>query len=535
MKLDILIKNACIVDGTGAQPFKGHVGLKDGKIALVQKGNVAEGKEAALVVDADGKYLSPGFIDIHRHGDVAVFRENFGKLELQQGLTTIVNGNCGLSLVPLSPNFEAEVKNYLFPVTGKIHEFIKTASVAEYHAQLSAHYGGHLPINVGMLAGSGTIRASRFGYEKQKLSAREKGDVRSVIERSLSHGALGVSLGLGYAPECFYSTEDLIDVLAPLKGTNSVVAVHMRDEAYHLEESVAEMIEVAERLKIHVHVSHLKAIGKDNWNSRVEKSLNLLKAARERGENLTCDVYPYTAGSTQLIHVLPHDFLVGGNAGIARRLQIPAERENLTYRILHTEAEGSLARAVGWENISLAALTHEENKQFLGKTIVEAAEMAKKGPFDFTYDLLISENCRVTMIDKITCDEDLERIIRGEFSNFISDSTYPTQGMFHPRVANAFVRTLEQYVKTGKFPLEKIIQKQTSMCAQVVNLHSKGKIAPGFDGDLVIFQLEKIHENATFSQPLLPPSGIEKVFVGGVLALDNGEVTGNCGGKILTA
>jgi N-acyl-D-amino-acid deacylase len=187
------------------------------------------------------------------------------------------------------------------------------------------------------------------------------------------------------------------------------------------------------------------------------------------------------------------------------------------------------------ENITLAALTREENKPFLGKTITEAAEMAKKDPFDFTYDLLISENCQVTMIDKITCDEDLERIIDAEFSNFISDSTYPTRGMFHPRVANAFVRTLEQYVKSGKFPLEKIIQKQTSMCAQVVNLHSKGQIAEGFDGDLVLFDLEKIHENATFPQPLLPPSGIEKVFVGGLLALDKGELTGNRGGKVLTA
>jgi N-acyl-D-amino-acid deacylase len=233
--------------------------------------------------------------------------------------------------------------------------------------------------------------------------------------------------------------------------------------------------------------------------------------------------------------VLPHDFLVGGNAGIAQRLKNPKERENLTYRILHTEAEGSLARAVGWENITLAALTREENKPFLGKTITEAAEMAKKDPFDFTYDLLISENCQVTMIDKITCDEDLERIIDAEFSNFISDSTYPTRGMFHPRVANAFVRTLEQYVKSGKFPLEKIIQKQTSMCAQVVNLHSKGQIVEGFDGDLVLFDLEKIHENATFPQPLLPPSGIEKVFVGGLLALDKGELTGNRGGKVLTA
>ena len=261
--LDTIIRGGLVIDGTGAPGFRADVGILDGKIAAV--GDLT-GREARQAVNADGLTVTPGFIDIHRHADAAAFRPGFGAAELCQGLTTIVNGNCGLSCAPFGAAHGRAIRDYLRPITGEIPAEMATGSLADYFASLPP-----LPLHMGMLAGAGVLRADAAGYELEHLEDRHYRAIHRALEQALADGALGVSLGLGYAPECFYTTEELIRALQPIAGQDVPVTVHMRQEGGGVCQSVEEMLAVARALGVPMHISHLKAMGRENWGRSLRR------------------------------------------------------------------------------------------------------------------------------------------------------------------------------------------------------------------------------------------------------------------------
>ena len=445
--LDWVIRGGTVIDGSGAAPFRADIGIRGGKIAAV--GSCGE---AAQTLDAAGRYVTPGFLDIHRHGDAAVFRPGFGRAELRQGLTAIVNGNCGLSLAP-------------------------------------------------------------FGA---------------------AHRALGVSLGLGYAPECFYTPDGLLRALAPLQGSGIPICVHMREEGDMVCDALREMLRAARLLRTPVHISHLKAMGPRNWNRRIPEALKLLQQARDEGLDVSCDVYPYCAGSTQLLHLLPQDFLAGGTDAVAARLRDPAQRDILRERIAHGRDFDNIAQMVGWDNIRLTTLHRPEFQPLTGKTLAEAARLLGLEPVDCLCHVLAEEACNVTMIDFITCDEDIDRILRAPFASVISDSLYPTEGLPHPRVYGTFTRILETFVRERHvLTLPEAVQRMTALPAQALHLQGKGRIAAGMDADVNVFDLAAVHERATWEQPAQESEGMDAVFVGGAPAILHGAFTGAANGQVL--
>ena len=246
--LDLLIRGGTVVDGTGSAPYAADVAVENGKI--VEVGDLP-GAHARRVISADGKLVTPGFIDIHRHADLAAYRPGFGQLELRQGLTTIVNGNCGLSAAPMRRARRAEIAAYLQPICGEMPKQVPTDSLADYFAGQP-----ETPLHTGMLVGAGVLRASAAGYALEHLEDKHYKAIHRAMEQALADGALGVSLGLGYAPECFYTTQELIRALEPLAGQNIPVTVHMRQEGGGVLEALAEMLTVARALRIPVHISH---------------------------------------------------------------------------------------------------------------------------------------------------------------------------------------------------------------------------------------------------------------------------------------
>ncbi len=240
MKFDIVIKNGRIIDGSGAPAFNADLGIRDGKIAAY--GNLT-GAEAEKEIDAAGYTVTPGFIDIHCHADAEAYRAGYGDLELAQGLTSIVNGNCGLSVAPMSESSAEEIKAYLRPITGEIGDNVPTRSMKEYLAGVK-----DAPVNSYMLVGAGTVRAGIAGYKKLRLDDEDFAAIHKTLEAALAEGALGVSLGLGYAPECFYTTEELIRALRPLENGDIPFTVHMRQEGSGVVESVKEMIAVGKAM-----------------------------------------------------------------------------------------------------------------------------------------------------------------------------------------------------------------------------------------------------------------------------------------------
>ena len=523
---DTIIRGGTVLDGTGCPGFTADVGVTAGRITAVDDLSAAQ---ARRTIDASGKVVTPGFIDIHRHADAAAFRPGYGELELRQGLTTIVNGNCGLSAAPFGGAHDAAIRAYLRPITGDIPEALPAVSMAAYLSALRA-----LPLHTGMLVGMGTLRAAAAGYELERLEDEHYRAIHRAMEQALADGALGVSLGLGYAPECFCTTEELLRALAPLRGQDIPLTVHMRQEGAGVCTAVEEMLTVARALRIPLHISHLKAMGRDSWGKRIPRALALLEQARQEGLDVSCDVYPYTAGSTQLLHILPPEFLEGGMDAVVRRLADPAQRQTLAHRIEDGGGFDDIAKLAGWDGIFLSSLHCPEDEQFLGKSIAEEAAMEHKSPLDSCCDLLIREHCQVTMIDFMAAEEDIAAILRSPLSCLISDATYPTEGMPHPRVYGSCARLLQHFVgEKGVLSLEEGVRKLTLEPARALRLPGKGVIAEGADADLCVFDPAALSERGTYQQPCRTAEGMTAVFVGGQLAVENGQPTGVKNGRII--
>lgn len=525
--LDYLIRNAHILDGSGAPAVSGDVGISDGIITAV--GHLGE-IGAHQVIDAAGRTLTPGFLDIHRHADDALFRPGFGLAELSQGLTTIINGNCGLSLSPVEGPYRASVLQYLSPIVGEL-EARDFPTVAAYRRQAAA---AAPPLHTGTLVGMGTLRACVAGFRDGPLTDGEYRRLHTLLERALGDGALGVSLGLGYAPECFYDTSGLIRALEPLRDSGVPVTVHMRQEGDGVVKALAEMLTVARSLRTPVEISHLKAIGRRNWRRAVPRMLEMLTHARQEGLDIACDVYPYPAGSTQLIHVLPPEFQAGGMDALTAALRDPDKRAAMRRRMETGTDFENISLLVGFENILPTSLHDAGDLPYEGKSLADIAAQAGRDPYDVLFDLLAREHCAASMIDRITDQEDIDDILRAPFSSVISDATYPVGGLLHPRVYGTFPRVLESYVRErGVLTLPEAVHKMTRLPADRLGLVKKGRIQPGADADLCLFDPAAIRERGTWQNPAQAAAGMDYVFVSGVPAMAKGKYTGKGCGNVL--
>ena len=525
---DTLIRSVRVIDGSGAAAFTADVAIREGVIAAV--GQLA-GAAAVEVIEADGRVLTPGFIDIHRHADAALFRDGFGAAELSQGLTTLINGNCGLSMAPVTGKHAEETVRYLAPITGEISQKLRFASLKDY---FQAAEKRKLPLHNAMLIGMGTLRTLVSGFAAGDLELRQERDLHYYMEQALADGALGVSLGLGYAPEIFYSTDGLIRALAPLYESGVPLTVHMRQEGDGVVESLREMLLVGKALKTPLEISHLKAIGTHNWRKAVPEMLRLIEQAREDGVDVSCDVYPYAAGSTQLIHVLPPEFQEGGTDRLIAALQSEDARREMKRRMQTGSDFENITELVGFENVIATGLRRAENKPYEGWSVGRIAQQLGKDPYDALFDLLAQEACMTTMIDFIAHEDDIREILQKPYSGVISDATYPSAGLLHPRVYGTFARLVEKYVVKEKcLTLEQAVHKVTRQPADRFGLAQKGRIEVGADADLLLFDPAHVRENGTYQKPDELASGFDYVFVSGEAAVAGGRLTGKCGGTML--
>ena len=522
---DIVILHGEVLDGSGRDAQRLDVGVRGGEIVAL--GDLS-GAAAGRVIDAGGRTVCPGFLDLHRHADAAVLRDGYGPSDLCQGITTMGNGNCGLSLAPQFGPYTDAIAAYLHPVTGAF-DGVPVSSFAAYHGALKAR---GLPVNVLTLAGGGTVRATVAGFGKVRLADEDYATIHALLEDALRDGAGGVSLGLGYAPECFYTTDELIQALAPLRNSGVVLSAHVRGEAMHLLESHAEVLAVAKALGVPLQISHLKGTGRENWGKLVPEALRRIARAREEGLDVTVDAYPFTAGSTQLIHILPPEFLEGGPAVMSEKLKDPAQRKALKERLRTGRDFDNYVYLVGWENIAPSSVKCPEDARYIGRSIAESA--GDGDPADFAFDLLVRSGCEVTMIDKLTDEDDIAAIYRSPFAYVISDATYPTTGRLHPRVYGACAQVLERFVnQRHDLTLPEAVNRMTLRPAERYGLHHKGRIALGADADILVFDPARVHVAATFQDPERPAEGMDYVLVNGQLAIDGGRMTEVRAGKVL--
>jgi N-acyl-D-amino-acid deacylase len=354
---DIVIKRGAVFNGTGSPSFQADIGISEGKIIRIGEINDKGNK----TIDAKELVVSPGFIDMHNHADHAILAFPNAECYIMQGVTTSLVGNCGLSMAPINSDNLELTKTYLSP-------FLRTDFDYQWDWITSKEYfekirKNHTAINLAPLVGQGTLRIAVKGFEMTKASKEEMEKMKNILRQELEEGAFGLSTGLVYPPGSYSTTEELIELTSVLKKYNALYTTHLRNESDRLLESVEEAIKIGEENGISVEISHHKAIGKANWG-KVKKSLKMLESARQRGVDINCDVYPYTAAMTTVSSLLPPWSLEGGVKKMLARLKNQEERLKIEKDITEGRMKGeNWIKGIGWGNIMVAECPLEKGKR----------------------------------------------------------------------------------------------------------------------------------------------------------------------------
>jgi N-acyl-D-amino-acid deacylase len=521
---DILIKNAIIIDGTKNKKYKADLALFEGRIEKI--GKLTEIR-AQNTIDANGLYLSPGFVDLNNHSDTYLTLFTIPGLEslLQQGITTILGGNCGSSLAPLvSADILKSVQKWV-----DISEInLNWLTFKEFLDELRRR---KIAVNFASLVGHSTLRRGLLKDDFRLLKPREMKMMQRLLEDALKQGAFGLSTGLAYSHAKVAPTKEIIDLAKIIKKYNGIYASHIRGEAEELLPAVEETIEISKKSNVSVEISHLKAMGRNFWPS-MEKAIELIEKAHKKKININFDVYPYTVTGSVLYILLPDWVAEGGRSMLLKRLKDPSIKAKVIKEMQENK---------DYEYDKIRIAISPADKTFIGRNITEIAQAQGISVEEAVVNMLIASKGRViTFLDTLSKDN-VKMGLSHPLSFVASDSAgYNIQHyqnkkeIIHPRCFGAFPRFLGNYVRNKELLVwEEAIYKITNGPAQKLGLKKRGLIKKGYWADLVLFDSKKIIDKATFENPFQYPEGIEYVFVNGKIAIDKGKYTGERAGQVL--
>ncbi len=522
---NFIIRNAKILDGAGNPWRIGDVAISGEKIAKV--GDLSQEK-AITEIDAAGLYLSPGFIDIHTHSESLLFQDGRAHAHLLQGVTTNVLGQCGSSPYPVTQlRKESSDKSNLeitWETTGDFLEQMKNKK---------------LSVNAVPVVGQGAIRQCVMGFNPSKPTSEQMDEMKKLLKEAMDSGCYGVSTGLIYTPSSYADADEIIELTKVISEYDGLYFSHIRGENDFVLEAISEALRVGREANVPVQISHLKAMGKHMWGKSVD-ILNLIDSAREENIDVTFDQYPYKASATGLGAILPPWAHEGGAYKMRERLADPVLRDKMRQDIIDGVGNWiSIYKGVEFDNILITDTMDDDT--IVGKTISQIAkERGNEDPFKTCFDILENHEGRISIVYFTISDEDIERIMKHPLMMVGSDSSARpidgplTTGLPHPRTFGSFITVLATYVRDkGILTLEEAIRKMTSAPAYRLGLWDRGLILPGNKGDLVLFDLAELGTKSDYTDPVQYPTGIKKVFVNGILSVDNGEHTGAAAGYLL--
>ena len=524
-KVDILIKGGTIIDGTGGDPFEGDIAIAGDTILSI--GTFRE-SDAGKVVHAKGLCVAPGFIDAHAHSDFTLLADPRAEGKILQGVTTEINGNCGMSAAPLYGSAFERREDDLRELA--IRE--RWHTMAEYR-MLIAQRG--IALNSAVLAGHGNVRGSVVGYENRQPTLKERAEMAGLLENAVREGAIGLSTGLIYPPGMYADTDELADLCSVLKRHELPYTSHMRSEGTALLESISEIITIGQRAGVSVHISHLKTSGKQNWH-KANDAVSMIEDARQKGIRLTCDRYPYVASSTDLDSLLPPWAFEGGNEQELERILCAETRRQLRAELLTLAGD-----AAYWEGVIIASVMTDNNRWMEGRSIAAIGAQRGTDAAQTILDILSEERLRVVAIFRSMSEDNLRQFLSLPYCAIGSDSSArsldgPTRrGKPHPRTFGTFARFIGKYARDyGLMPLAMAVHKMTRLPAAIFGLHKRGQLKRGMYADMTIFDPGGIIDRATFDEPFTPPGGVRYVFVNGAAAVAEGRATGSRSGRMLS-
>lgn len=525
MKIDYLLKGGYVIDGRKAEdePARADVAVAGDRI--VAAGDLSN-SYAEKTIDVNGLYVCPGFIDVHAHSDFVMLADGRAEGKVCQGVTTEINGNCGLSAAPLfgaaREQREKEIAQY------GIKE--RWSTFPEYFSILERR---RIALNVVTLVGHGNLRASVAGYEDRPLSDAEMQRACELLKESMVSGAKGLSTGLIYPPGVYADTEELILFAGEVAKHNGIYTSHMRSESDYLLESIEEVIRIADGAKVRAHISHLKTSDEKNWG-KITDVFKKIEEANAGKLSVTCDRYPYIASSTDLDTVLPSWAFEGGHHKEIERLK--NARERLTRDILqqHPEILSVL------EKVFITSVLTDRNKWVEGKSIAEISRTLNKAGLQCIFDLLLEEDLSVGAVFFVMSEDNLKAILGKPYTMIGSDGTarcfdgITATGVPHPRGFGSFPRVLGRYVRDeGIMPVSEAVYKMTGLPAKTFHIDRRGIIAEGYYADITIFDPETVSDTASYNKPFQRPDGVYHVLVNGTPVVLDGELTRAMPGRVL--
>ncbi len=508
---DVVIRGGRVLDGAGNPWIRADVAVRAGRIVRV--GHV-EGR-GRTEIDARGRYVTPGFIDMMDQSGAVLPRNGMAENKIRMGVTSAIGGEGGTP--------------------------VPADSIEAYFRRLEEQ---GISINFGSYFSATQARVAVLGRVARAPDTGELERMQAIMERAMRQGAMGMTTALIYPPSSYAGTDELVALARVAARHGGIYASHIRDEGRGLVGAVREAIEIGERAGIPVEIFHFKAAYQPGWGTLIREAAAEIEAARSRGVDVAADLYPYTAGGTGLEATIPSWAFDGGTDSLRARLARPDVRERLK-RELETGSPGwwnIVEAAGGWEGIVLVNARNLANAHLEGRSIADIARELGKEPADAAWDLVLEGEGRVMAIYHMMSEDDVRWAITLPWTSIGSDAGAALRpggpdvlGLPHPRSYGTFPRVLARYVRDERvLALPEAVRKMTSWPATRMRLTRRGVLKEGMWADVVVFDLERVQDHATYDEPVRFPAGIDWVLVNGQVVLEPGGVhTGARPGQVL--
>jgi N-acyl-D-amino-acid deacylase len=526
---DTIIRNATIYDGNGGLPFKGDIAINADTIAVI--GDLSNSK-ANEEIDAKEMAVAPGFSNMMGHSEESLFQDSRALSDVKQGVTLEVFGE--FSMAPLN----TRMKTQLQEGQGDIKYNVSWNTLGEYMNTLEKK---GIALNISSFVGTGTIRQYVLGEDNIAPTPQQLDSMKMLVAQAMQEGALGVTNALIYPPDFFAKTDELIALSKEASKYGGTYSSHMRSEGNKFTQAVQEIITISKEANIPVHIYHLKAAGKNNWN-KMDSVIKMVEAARASGLKITADMYTYLAGATGLTSSFPPTLQDGGFDKLWKRLHDPAVRKQM-IAAMNTNAndwENLYYGAGGAEHVLLLSFKQDSLKKYTGKTLAELAKLRGKSAEETAMDLIIADSTRVGVAYFLMNEDNVKKQVALPWISFGSDEgSYSPEGVFlksqpHPRAYGNFARVLGHYSRDEKvLSLQQAIYQLAKLPVETLKIKKRGELKVGNYADIIIFNPAKVNDLATYDKPQQFSTGMIDVFVNGKLILKDGEPTNATPGRFV--
>ncbi|WP_037364682.1 N-acyl-D-amino-acid deacylase family protein [Nakamurella lactea] len=523
MTADALV-GGTLVDGTGAPALRGDILLRDGVIAEV--GDIGPLPPQTRVHDVSNRWVAPGWIDVHSHGDDSPLFPDHDGSKVLQGITSEVVGNCGFSLAPRTPEHQDTLNEHLERIFSPV-----SWDGSSFGDLLKVTDGRGYVTNYAPLIGHGTLRVAVAGFRPGPLTAPELRAMLELTSDAMAAGAVGVSSGLIYPPGAFADTDELVAVATVVREAGGIYASHVRAEGRGRMTAIREAIEIGRRSGVRVQVSHHKAKGPEQWGT-IENSVAAAESARAEGIEIGFDAYPYDASATTLAACLPPDLFALDDLSLLAELARPQIIDRLRTELADTGWDNHVHDSGGYQGI---LVSNTADGRFEGQTLAQLADRRGTDGAEALVHVLREERLRAGMVAFAMTDADVQTALRATYTAIGSDSAAAGSGRLgHPRARGTFARVLGRYSRDlGLFGLEEAVHRMTGLPADWFRLQGVGRLQRGYAADVVVFDPATIADRATYADPDRYPVGIDEVFVSGRHVVQAGVFTGATAGRRL--